>query len=58
MRLDLYKKVRFREKIGAFLFHTLQSHLSELLVFIYCPVVLLKMGWFENEPYLLILMLG
>ena len=28
------------------------SHLAEPLVFIYCPVVLLKMGWFENKPHL------
>ena len=27
-------------------------HLAEPLVFIYCPVVLLKMGWFENKPHL------
>ena len=33
-------------------YFALQSHLAEPLVFIYCPVVLLKMGWFENKPHL------
>ena len=33
------------------------SHLAEPLVFIYCPVVSLKMGWFENKPYLFTSML-
>ena len=28
------------------------SQLAERLVFIYCPVILLKMGWFENKPHL------
>ena len=37
--------------------HWQQSYLSEWSIFIYCWVILQKMGWFENKPHLLISML-
>ena len=33
------------------------AYLSEWSIFIYCWVILQKMGWFENKPHLLISML-
>jgi len=35
---------------------TTGSYLSEWFIFIYCWVILQKMGWFENKPHLLISM--
>ena len=37
--------------------HDLESYLYEWSIFIYCWVILQKMGWFENKPHLLISML-
>ena len=33
---------------------TVTPYLSEWSIFIYCWVILQKMGWFENKPHLLI----
>ena len=37
--------------------HGWGAYLSEWFIFIYCLVILQKMGWFENKPHLLISML-